>query len=187
MCPKYQTALLDSRRYHTLQALLRCINRRPVITLDFVMGVLTVRLVVVLSLLLIGTVSAQQSGSAVGTPTPRPSSTASDLAQTYWERIGNEDRKGDYQAEIDDLTAITQIKDLWPADLSIAYHNRGWVYSKLKQYDKAIADFTGAIRLAPDNQDAYLDRAAAYTALGDSANAERDRKKAAEIAKQPEG
>jgi tetratricopeptide (TPR) repeat protein len=144
-------------------------------------------LVVVLSLLLIGTVSAQQSGSAVGTPTPRPSSTASDLAQTYWERIGNEDRKGDYQAEIDDLTAITQIKDLWPADLSIAYHNRGWVYSKLKQYDKAIADFTGAIRLAPDNQDAYLDRAAAYTALGDSANAERDRKKAAEIVKQPEG
>jgi tetratricopeptide (TPR) repeat protein len=166
VCPKYQTALLDSRRYHTLQALLRCINRRPVITLDFVMGVLTVRLVVVLSLLLIGTVSAQQSGSAVGTPTPRPSSTASDLAQTYWERIGNEDRKRDYQAEIDDLTAITQIKDLWPEDLSIAYHNRGWVYSKLKQYDKAIADFTEAIRLAPDNQDTYLDRAAAYTALG---------------------
>ena len=178
---------MSSRRYRTTQALSRCINSRPDITLDFVIRVLTVRLAVVLSLLLIGTASAQQSGGAFGTPTPRPSSTARDLAKTYWERIGNEDRKGDYQAEIDDLTAITQIKDLWPEDLSIAYHNRGWVYRKLKQYDKAIADFTETIRLAPDDKDAYLDRAAAYAALGDSANAERDRKKAAEIAKQPEG
>jgi hypothetical protein len=111
---------LDSRGYRTLQDLLRCIDRRPGITLDFVMRVLTVRRVFVLSLLLIGTASAQQSGGAFGTPTPRPSSAARDLAKTHWERIGNEDRKGDYQAEIDDLTAITQIKDLWPEDRSAA-------------------------------------------------------------------
>ena len=142
---------------------------------------------VVLTLLLIGSAAAQQSGRAFGTPTPRPSSAARDLAQTYWKRIEQEDKKGDYQAEIVDLTAITQIKDLWPEDQSYAYHNRGRVYSTLKQYDKAVADFTETIRLAPDNENAYLDRAAAYAALGDSANAERDRKKAAEIAKQPEG
>jgi tetratricopeptide (TPR) repeat protein len=50
-----------------------------------------------------------------------------------------------------------------------AYFNRGLIYSALRKYDKAIADFTEVIsqlrRQARDNFEAYYNRGLAYAAL----------------------
>jgi len=40
----------------------------------------------------------------------------------------------------------------------IAYYNRGNVYSDLGEYNTAIANYTSAIRLYPDNALAYSNR-----------------------------
>jgi tetratricopeptide (TPR) repeat protein len=52
---------------------------------------------------------------------------------------------------------------------------RGNAYSNLKQYDKAIRDYTEGIRLQPNNMNAYRLRALAEEASGDAAGATADR------------
>ncbi len=47
-------------------------------------------------------------------------------------------------------------------DAPIAYWNRGLAHSSKEQYDRAIEDFSQAIRLKPDYVEAYKSRAAAY-------------------------
>jgi tetratricopeptide (TPR) repeat protein len=54
---------------------------------------------------------------------------------------------------------------------------RGGTYSKLKEYDKAIADYTKAMELDPENADYYDERAEVYDMLGNSSKAQQDRKK----------
>ena len=46
------------------------------------------------------------------------------------------------------------------------YVTRGYAYSGKRQYDLAIADFTRAIQLKPDNAFAYRNRGLAYTLKG---------------------
>ena len=53
-----------------------------------------------------------------------------------------------------ELLKATRLKPAY-AD---AYNNRGNAYVDLKQYDKAIADYTEAIRLKPDYAGAYYNR-----------------------------
>ena len=56
-----------------------------------------------------------------------------------------------------------------------AYLERGGVYSKKREYDKAIADYSAHIRLKPDDgYRAYLGRAVAYGSKGDRVSYERD-------------
>ncbi len=55
-----------------------------------------------------------------------------------------------------------------------AYEGRGMVYGEQKLYDKALGDFTAAIRLTPREPNPYYDRALMYAALGDKARAIAD-------------
>ena len=49
-----------------------------------------------------------------------------------------------------------------------AYLIRGAVYFSQDNYEHALADFTEAIRLDPNNGKAYKNRAATYITLGES-------------------
>jgi tetratricopeptide (TPR) repeat protein len=51
--------------------------------------------------------------------------------------------------------------------MPFAYHNRGFVYLSLGQYDRALADFTEAVRLRPNFADAYHLRGDLHRARGD--------------------
>ena len=56
-----------------------------------------------------------------------------------------------------------------------AYHQRGRVYAKKSDYSAAIADYTQAIELSPNEADAfYFDRAEAYRLQGDNVEAIAD-------------
>ena len=44
----------------------------------------------------------------------------------------------------------------------MSYYNRGTAYSTMHEYDKAIADFTEAIKLDPKNHYSYNNRGVAY-------------------------
>jgi lipoprotein NlpI len=52
-------------------------------------------------------------------------------------------------------------------DQAVAHHNRGLAYAVKGDLDRAIADFTEAIRLDPKDALAYNDRGAAYAVKGD--------------------
>lgn len=54
-----------------------------------------------------------------------------------------------------------------PANRAKAYFNRGLAYSSKKDYDRAIADFSEAIRLNPKQQVYYLGRGNCYYGKGD--------------------
>ncbi len=69
----------------------------------------------------------------------------------------------------DDNLAIANFSEairLKPGN-SMAYYNRGNVYSDKGDYDKAIADYSEAIHFEPDYIAAYNDRANAYGYKGD--------------------
>ena len=59
--------------------------------------------------------------------------------------------------------------------------NRGVAYYNKGEYDQAIADFTEAIRLDPDNADIYHDRGLAYGKKGDESKSQADLSKAKEL------
>ena len=46
----------------------------------------------------------------------------------------------------------------------MAYVSRGGIWSLKKEHDKAITDFTEAIRLDPKDAEVYMDRGDAWTA-----------------------
>ena len=54
------------------------------------------------------------------------------------------------------------------------YRNRAWSYDRLKEYDKAVADYTEAIRLDPKYRQAYTNRGVAYAKSGDDPKAIAD-------------
>ncbi len=59
-------------------------------------------------------------------------------------------------------------------DAYIPYMNRGRIYMKLQQYDKAIADYSIAILLKPENPDPVFMRAQCYAAKGNKTEARKD-------------
>ena len=68
------------------------------------------------------------------------------------------------------LTACSEIIDKAGADkevLANAYRRRGYAYLKKGDHDRAIADYTEAIRLDPSNASAFTNRASAYDAKRD--------------------
>jgi Flp pilus assembly protein TadD len=58
--------------------------------------------------------------------------------------------------------------------LPFAYKNRGSAYTKQHNFDKAISDFTEAIRIDPNSPDAYNNRGNAYLRTGKRAKANAD-------------
>lgn len=63
---------------------------------------------------------------------------------------------------------------------------RGNALMYLKEYQKAIADYTKAIELHPKMAGVYQSRAIAYEAIGEMAKAAADRKKYAELSSNPQ-
>ena len=63
---------------------------------------------------------------------------------------------------IEDLNKAIQISP----QLTVAYYNRGTVYSDKGLYDKAIKDYTKVIEINPKYAEAYYDRGLAYDDKG---------------------
>ena len=64
---------------------------------------------------------------------------------------------------------------------SFAYDNRGNAYYKMGEFDRAIADFSAAIALNPNDAIAHYNRGNAYENKGDREQAIVDYRKALEI------
>jgi tetratricopeptide (TPR) repeat protein len=65
--------------------------------------------------------------------------------------------------------------------MHLALNARGMIYLKQNAHQKAISDFTEAIRAAPNFAPAYQNRGHARQATGDTVGAKADRDKAEEL------
>ena len=65
------------------------------------------------------------------------------------------------------------------------YYNRGLAYGDKGEHDKAITDFTEAIRLDPKYAQAYHNRGVAYDKKGERAEAEEDFTEAEKLGYEP--
>lgn len=70
--------------------------------------------------------------------------------------------------------------ELDPKDAN-TYRLRALAFSRLKDYERAIADFTKAIEIDPKFAVAYFNRGVAFGSLGEIEKAEADFKKAYEL------
>ena len=84
---------------------------------------------------------------------------------------------GNHKCAIQDYTTAIELG----ANTAIEYGNRGESYYKLEQHDRAIADCSKSIEHDPNYMDAYKFRALAYRAIGETALAEADEAKVAEL------
>jgi tetratricopeptide (TPR) repeat protein len=80
----------------------------------------------------------------------------------------------DWDTQIKSCTALiesgTELKD----NEAIAFSNRALAYENKEKYDLAIADFTEAIRLNPNDADFFLYRGIDKQRIGDKAGADAD-------------
>jgi tetratricopeptide (TPR) repeat protein len=68
-----------------------------------------------------------------------------------------------------------------PHNRSVAYYDRGNAYKSRKDYDHALADYTEAINLDPQNAHAYLNRGWVYAVKNDPAHSIADSTKSIEL------
>jgi len=94
---------------------------------------------------------------------------ADDLAQCH-------DASGD--VAIAACTRAIQSGRLSALNLATAYNGRGYELLLKKEYDRAISDFSEAVRLSPTYGHAYENRSKAWRAKGDTARADADLKRA---------
>lgn len=81
-----------------------------------------------------------------------------------WNCIGNASVAWDLQ--IEGCTRAIKSGQYKGKDLSWAYFNRGNVHAHNGRFDRAIADYTQAIKLDPDDADGYNNRGNAYRRAG---------------------
>jgi tetratricopeptide (TPR) repeat protein len=65
-----------------------------------------------------------------------------------------------------------------PKNRALAYFHRGLAYSDKRDYDKAIADYSAAVKLNPAHAPSYNNRGSVYEKKGDNAKALADYSKA---------
>jgi lipoprotein NlpI len=80
----------------------------------------------------------------------------------------------DWPRQIIACTALIESRAETRENTAIAYYNRGLAYENLDKYENAIADFSKAIALNPDDADSYLYRGIDKTRLGDKDGGEAD-------------
>jgi lipoprotein NlpI len=84
-------------------------------------------------------------------------------------------QSNDQNRRIAGCTRILQDSEETPQNRAITYNSRGFAYYTDKEdYDRAIADYSEAIRLDPKYESAYVNRAEAYAAKGDNNRANGD-------------
>ena len=86
-------------------------------------------------------------------------------------------------------TCTMAIKDrrLSDRDLAATYSNRGILYTRNKEYDKALADHDRAIQLMPTMGEAYINRGNVYFHNKDYDKALADYEKAIQLKARPQG
>ena len=80
----------------------------------------------------------------------------------------------DWDTQIRSCTALIQSGTELKENVAIAFYNRALAYENKEKYDLAIADYSDAIRLNPNDADFYLYRGLDRQKIGDKAGAEAD-------------
>ena len=70
--------------------------------------------------------------------------------------------EGKYDLAIKEYERGIALAEIDPSGAAYCYSNRATQYERLREYDKAEADYTSAIALEPENADRYNDRANFY-------------------------
>jgi tetratricopeptide (TPR) repeat protein len=78
-------------------------------------------------------------------------------------------------------TRMTQNPAESPHNRAIAFYNRGGIYKQRKDYDRAIADYSEAVKIDPQYVNAYINRGMAYDSKGDNDAAAADFSRAIEL------
>jgi len=88
-------------------------------------------------------------------------------AKEYFLEAKKQRDNKQYQLAIDSYTQCINLlkNETNNTNLASVYHNRGHVYSELKNNEDAIADYTRAIRINPDYASAYYNRGREYEDL----------------------
>lgn len=101
--------------------------------------------------------------------------------EAFYNRGTSYYRLRQYAKAIPDLTRYIELNQSTPQYLADGYINRGLAQLYSGFPSKAVADFTKAIELAPNEKEAYIGRALAYRQLRKNALADADDKKAASL------
>ena len=70
--------------------------------------------------------------------------------------------EGKYEDAIKEYERGIALKEIDPSGAAYCYNNRAEEYERLREYDKALADYNSAIALEPENADRYSARAIFY-------------------------
>ncbi|MCB2228634.1 MAG: tetratricopeptide repeat protein [Desulfarculaceae bacterium] len=89
--------------------------------------------------------------------------------------------KGQFKTAVKHYGKAIKAGDLSPANLAVAYNNRGSANDDLGRRKAALADFASALKLKPDYAEAYYNRSFAYEKMGKLKAALADAKKAAKL------
>ena len=91
-----------------------------------------------------------------------------------WTRCANQGNAFSPDLQISGCTAVLQSGRETAGNRAIAYCNRAFAYAAKKDNDRAIADYSEAIRLNPNLASAYYNRGNAYSHKGDNDRAIAD-------------
>ena len=80
----------------------------------------------------------------------------------------------DWDQQITSCTALIQSGAEAKENVAIAFYNRALAYENKEDYERAIDDYSEAIRLNPNDADAYFYRSLDRKRKGDNAGAEAD-------------
>jgi lipoprotein NlpI len=89
---------------------------------------------------------------------------AAQQLSTYWVQCVNDGRAFSNDAIIGGCTGVLQSGQESVTNRAIAYYNRGVAHRAKRETERAIADYTEAIKLNPSYVNAYFNRGVAYRA-----------------------